>query len=149
MQLIKDKQVIQDNWVYILDETPLDADYIIVPLVRWQQERDQLSKVKHLGLRLESDVILEDIVDDLSHFQLVELFIPVFTDGRAFTHARLLRSRYGFTGDIRVSGDFMRDQVFYLNRVGVSSFELNDQDNAQQVIQSMGDFSVDSQESVA
>ncbi|NOQ15373.1 MAG: DUF934 domain-containing protein [Methyloprofundus sp.] len=149
MQLIKDKQVIQDNWVYILDETPLDADYIIVPLVRWQQERDQLSKVKHLGLRLESDAVLEDIVDNLSHFQLVELFIPVFTDGRAFTHARLLRSRYGFTSDIRVSGDFMRDQVFYLNRVGVSSFELNDQDNAQQVIQSMGDFSVDSQESVA
>ncbi len=149
MQLIKDKQVIQDSWIYILDETPLDADYIIVPLVRWQQERDQLSKIKHLGLRLEADVILEDIVDDLSHFQLVELFIPVFTDGRAFTHARLLRSRYGFTGDIRVSGDFMRDQVFYLNRVGVSSFELNDQDNAQQVIQSMDDFSVDSQESVA
>lgn len=149
MQLIKNKQVTQDSWVYILDETPLNADYIIVPLVRWQQERDQLSKVKHLGLRLESDVILEDIVDDLSHFQLIELFIPVFTDGRAFTHARLLRSRYGYTGDIRVSGDFMRDQVFYLNRVGVSSFELNDQDDAQQVIQSMGDFSVNSQESVA
>lgn len=149
MQLIKDKQVTQDSWVYIFDETPLNADYIIVPLVRWQQERNQLSKIKHLGLRLESDVVLEGIVDDLSHFQLIELFIPVFTDGRAFTHARLLRSRYGFTGDIRVSGDFMRDQVFYLNRVGVSSFELNDQDNAQQVIQSMGDFSVDSQESVA
>ena len=149
MQLIKDKQVTQDDWVYIFDETPLNADYIIVPLVRWQQECNQLSKVKHLGLRLESDVAIEDIADDLSHFQLIELFIPVFTDGRAFTHARLLRSRYGFTGDIRVSGDFMRDQVFYLNRVGVSSFELNDQDDAQQVIQSMDDFSVDSQESVA
>jgi len=149
MQLIKDKQVTQDSWIYIVDETQLEADYIIVSLVRWQQERDQLSKVKNLGVRLESDVAIEDIADDLSHFQLIELFIPAFTDGRAFTHARLLRSRYGFTGDIRVSGDFMRDQVFYLNRVGVSSFELNDQDNAQEVIRSMGDFSVDSQESVA
>ncbi|GAW85906.1 conserved hypothetical protein [Bathymodiolus platifrons methanotrophic gill symbiont] len=149
MQLIKDKQVTQDNWAYIVDETPLKADYIIVSLVRWQQEREQLSKVKHLGLRLESDVELDEIASDLSHFQLIELYIPVFTDGRAFTHARLLRSRYGYTGDIRASGDFMRDQVFYLNRVGVSSFELNDQDNAQQVIQSMSDFSVDSQESVA
>ena len=149
MQLIKDKQVTQDNWADIIDETPVKADYIIVSLVRWQQERDQLSRVKHLGLRLEPDVVLEDIANDLSHFQLIELYFPVFTDGRAFTHARLLRSRYGYTGDIRVSGDFMRDQVFYLNRVGVSSFELNDQDNAQQVIQSMDDFSVDSQESVA
>ena len=149
MQLIKDKQVTQDSWVYTIDETPLKADYIIVSLVRWQQERNQLSKVKHLGLRLEPDVVLEEIANDLSHFQLIELYFPVFTDGRAFTHARLLRSRYGFTGDIRASGDFMRDQVFYLNRVGVSSFELNDQDNAQQVIQSMDDFSVDYQESVA
>jgi hypothetical protein len=32
---------------------------------------------------------------------------------------------------------------------GVSSFVLNDQDNAQQVIQSMDDFSVDYQQSVA
>ena len=149
MQLIKDKQVIQDNWEYIFDETPLKADYIIVSLVRWQQERDQLSRVKHLGLRLESDVVLEDIADDLAHFQLIELYFPVFTDGRAFTHARVLRSRYGFVGDIRASGDYMRDQVFYLNRVGVSSFELNDQDNAQQVIQAMGDFSVVYQQSVA
>ena len=149
MQLIKDKQVTQDSWIYIVDETPLKADYIIVSLVRWQQERNQLSKVKHLGVRLAPDVALEDIVDDLSHFQLIELYFPVFTDGRAFTHARLLRSRYGFSGDIRVSGDFMRDQVFYLNRVGVSSFELNDQDNAQEVIQSMDDFSVDYQESLA
>ena len=149
MQLIKDKQVTQDDWVYFVDETPLKADYIIVSLVRWQQERNQLSKVKHLGLRLESDVELEEIANDLSHFQLIELYFHVFTDGRAFTQARLLRSRYGYTGDIRVSGDFMRDQVFYLNRVGVSSFELNDQDNAQEVIQSMGDFSVDYQESLA
>lgn len=149
MQLIKDKQVTQDNWEYIFDETPLKADYIIVSLVRWQQERNQLSRVKHLGLRLEPDVVLEEIADDLSHFQLIELYFPVFTDGRAFTHAGVLRSRYGFVGDIRASGDYMRDQVYYLSRVGVSSFELNDQDNAQQVIQAMGDFSVDYQESIA
>ena len=149
MQLIKDKKVSKDSWSYTDDESVLKADYNIVSIVRWQQERSELSKADNLGLRLESDVSVNDIADDLSHFQLIELYIPVFTDGRAYTHARLLRSRYGYMGDIRVSGDFMRDQVFYLNRVGVSSFELNDQDSAQQVIQSMEDFSVDSQESIA
>ncbi len=149
MQLIKDKQVIQDDWAYVSDNESLKADYNIVSVARWQQEKNGLTKSAHLGLRLESDIIIEELVADLSHFELIELFIPVFTDGRAYTHARLLRSRYGFTGDIRVSGDFMRDQVFYLNRVGVSSFELNDQDNVQEVIQSMGDFSVEYQESVA
>ena len=150
MQLIKDKQVTQDNWAFIIDDTPLKADYNIVSLARWQKERDLLSQqTTNLGLRLESDITIENIVDDLNHFSLIELYIPVFTDGRAFTHARLLRSRYGFTGDIRVSGDFMRDQVFYLSRVGVSSFVLNDQERAQEVIESMSDFSVDYQESVA
>ncbi len=149
MQLIKDKQVIQDDWTYIHDDAPLKAAYNIVSVTRWQQARNELGEASHLGLRLESDIIIEEIAADLSYFQLIELFIPVFTDGRVFTHARLLRSRYGFTGDIRVSGDFMRDQVYYLNRVGVSSFELNDLDNAQLFIQSMGDFSVDYQESVA
>ncbi|NOQ63572.1 MAG: DUF934 domain-containing protein [Methyloprofundus sp.] len=149
MQLIKDKQVTQDDWAYIADDTALNADFNIVSLARWEQERDALTQTQNLGLRLESDAIVEDMVADLAHFQLVELHMPVFTDGRAFTHARLLRSRYSYTGDIRVSGDFMRDQVFYLNRVGVSSFALNDQDNAQQVIQAMGEISIEYQQSIA
>ncbi|WP_428357100.1 DUF934 domain-containing protein [Methyloprofundus sp.] len=150
MQLIKDKVLTRDDWAFVADDTTLKSDYNIVSLARWETERDALlQQGKHLGLRLESDSSIENITDDIANFQLIELFIPVFTDGRAFTHACLLRSRYGFTGDIRVSGDFMRDQVYYLNRVGISSFVLNDQDNAQQVIQSMDDFSVEYQESVA
>jgi len=150
MQLIKDKQVTQDSWVFIADDAPLNADFNTVSQARWRKEgADLINRKGALGLRLESDAVVEEIVDDLKHFQLIELHIPVFTDGRAFTHARLLRSRFGFTGDIRVSGDFMRDQVFYLSRVGVSSFELNDQDSALEVIASMDDFSVQYQDSVA
>jgi len=150
MQLIKDKQVAQDSWVSIADDLQLNADFNIVSQSRWRKEgADLINRKGALGLRLESDAVVEEIVADLKHFQLIELHIPAFTDGRAFTHARLLRSRFGFAGDIRVSGDFMRDQVFYLNRVGVSSFELNDQDNAQEVIASMDDFSVDYQQSIA
>lgn len=146
MQLIKDKQVIQDSWTFIADDAPLNADFNIISQSRWDKEKAKLiSRKGALGLRLEPDAV----VDDLNYFQLIELHIPVFTDGRVFTQARLLRSRFGFTGDIRVSGDFMRDQVFYLSRVGVSSFELNDQEDAQGIITSMEDFSFDYQESVA
>jgi len=149
MQLIKNKVLAQDEWAFIADNAVLNADYNIVSLERWNQERDTLSTQKNLGIRLESDVIIEDIIKDLSHFSLIELFIPVFTDGRAYTHSRLLRSRYNFTGDIRVNGDFMLDQIIYLNRVGISSFVLNDQDNAEKAIALMDDFSAFYQESVA
>jgi len=149
MQLIKNKALTQDEWEFIADDAALNADYNIVSLERWNQERDTLSTQKNLGIRLESDVIIEDIIADLKHFSLIELFIPVFTDGRAYTHSRLLRSRYNFTGDIRVNGDFMLDQIFYLNRVGISSFVLNDQDSAEKAIAVMDDFSAFYQESVA
>jgi len=149
MQLIKNKVITQDNWEFIADDAILNSDYNIVSLARWNQERESLAKQSNLGLKLESDVIIEDIIEDLSHFSLIELAIPVFTDGRAYTHSRLLRSRYNFTGDIRVSGDFMLDQIFYLNRVGISSFVLNDQDSAEKAIAVMADFSDFYQASVA
>jgi len=149
MQLIKNKQLTQDDWVFIEDEAALNADFNIVSWTRWQAECRPLSSQDNLGLRLESDTIIEDIAANLDSFALIELHIPVFTDGRAFTHARLLRDRYGFTGDIRVSGDFMLDQIFYLQRVGISSFVVNDNENADKVIAVMDDFSVQYQDSVA
>lgn len=148
MQLIKNKQVAQDQWRYIADEESLETDYSIISLLRWQGLKGA-SPITHLGLRLESEVVIEEMVKDLSHFQLIELFLPVYTDGRAFTQARLLRSRYGFQGDIRVSGHFMRDQVGYFHSVGVSSFELSETDNLPEIIQSMNELSVAYQSHVA
>lgn len=149
MQLIKNKQLSQDNWVFIEDDAALNPDFNIVSFARWQAECRPLSAQANLGIRLESDIMIEELEESLSSFSLIELHIPVFTDGRAFTHARLLRSRYGFTGDIRVSGDFMLDQVFYLSRVGVSSFVIDDHENADKVIAVMDDFTVHYQASVA
>jgi uncharacterized protein (DUF934 family) len=149
MQLIKNKQLTQDNWKFIPDGASLKADFNIISLSRWKQEQNYLINYTNLGLRLKSDVIIEDIVKDLTHFSLIELLIPIFTDGRAYTHARLLRSRYDFTGDIRINGDFMLDQIFYLNRAGISSYILDDVDSAKKAITVMSDFSDHYQESVA
>lgn len=56
----------------------------------------------------------------------VELDFPRFTDGRAFTQARLLRQRRGFTGDIRATGDVLVDQLVQMYRVGFSSAVLKE-----------------------
>ncbi|RYY52227.1 MAG: DUF934 domain-containing protein, partial [Comamonadaceae bacterium] len=47
-------------------------------------------------------------------------------DGRAFTQARLLRQRRGFTGDIRATGDVLVDQLVQMYRVGFSSAVLKE-----------------------
>jgi uncharacterized protein (DUF934 family) len=62
---------------------------------------------------------------------LIAVDFPVFRDGRGFSIATLLRTRYGFAGDLRAIGDVLVDQLFYLKRVGFSSFALRaDQDPA-------------------
>jgi uncharacterized protein (DUF934 family) len=55
----------------------------------------------------------------------VELHFPKFTDGRAYSQARLLRRR-GFAGDLRATGDVLIDQLVHMHRVGFSSAVLKD-----------------------
>ena len=46
-------------------------------------------------------------------------------DGRGYTQGRLLRQRYGFTGELRAVGAGVRqDLVFLLARCGFDAFEL-------------------------
>ena len=41
---------------------------------------------------------------------LIALVFPKFRDGRAYSQARLLREHYGFRGELRATGDVLRDQ---------------------------------------
>ena len=61
---------------------------------------------------------------DVHRLSLVALEFPKFRDGRAFSWARLLRTRFGFRGDIRAVGDFLYDQIAFQRRVGFSQWEV-------------------------
>jgi uncharacterized protein (DUF934 family) len=51
------------------------------------------------------------------------LHCPKFTDGRAYSQARLLRERYGYRGELRATGAVLQDQLPFLLRCGFDSFE--------------------------
>lgn len=59
----------------------------------------------------------------LDGVNLVVLNFPKFTDGRAYSQARLLRERLGYTGELRATGVVLRDQLPFLLRCGFDSFE--------------------------
>ncbi len=61
-------------------------------------------------------------LDSLRAAEKIVIEIDTFTDGRVFGLARLLRDRVGFEGDLEVSGDFLPDQISFLERCGVNSF---------------------------
>jgi uncharacterized protein (DUF934 family) len=77
------------------------------------------------ALVIANDVSLSDIGDDLNGFSVIVLDFPKFTDGRAYSQARILRERYCYTGEIRARGEILRDQIHFMTRCGIDAFEFS------------------------
>jgi len=128
MPLIKASRIIEDPWTSVEDEAPLaPGTWPIVSLDRWQAERESLSEGSTpVGLRLRSDQSPRQIAEELQHFIVIALEFPKFTDGRSYSSARLLRERYGFTGELRAVGHVLLDQALFLVRCGFDAFEVGE-----------------------
>jgi uncharacterized protein (DUF934 family) len=147
MQIIKDRKIIDNAWTFVEDNSPLPLTPAIISLNRWQKDADSLkSHSGKLAIRLQSHENIADLTDALTSINMVELFFPIFTDGRGFSQAKLLRDRYQFTGEIRASGHFMVDQVFYMSKVGINAFQLADESQLALAVSLIDDFSVSYQE---
>ena len=145
MPLIRDKALSDDEWVSIGEEDPLptDGSPAIVGLKCWRDRGEAIrSHNGPLGIRLDSDEAPDEIAEDLGRFDLVALNFPNFNDGRPFSHARLLRERYGFKGEIRATGDVLQDQLFFMLRCGFDAFELREDKNVDSAIKAFGDYTV-------
>jgi uncharacterized protein (DUF934 family) len=149
MAIIKDGKIAGNDWRHVADDESLPESNVSVSLKRWKAEKDSLTvRNAPLGLRLNASDAPEEIADDLKHFGLIVLEMAQFADGRVFTQAALLRERYGFIGELRVRGDFLRDQMFYLARVGVNAFEFADGVNLEEMLPALGEFTVKYQAAV-
>lgn len=126
MTLFRDGRVVEDEWVRASEGEPTPASgNIVLGKARLLAERDALrGRNAPLGLVLASGENLEGLEDEIARLSLVVLDIPRYADGRLYSIARLLRERHGFTGEIRASGDVLRDQIMLLHRVGVDSFDV-------------------------
>jgi uncharacterized protein (DUF934 family) len=70
------------------------------------------------------------LIPHFGRLSLVAIHFPKFTDGRGYSIAAALR-HLGFRGELRATGDVLIDQLFFLKRVGFTSFALRaDQDPA-------------------
>lgn len=126
-KLIKSGAYAQDAFAPVADDAPLPTGAVLVSLARFQKERDSLlERNTPIGVKLQSHENPEILGEDVSRLSLVALEFPKFRDGRAFSWARMLRTRLGFTGEIRAMGDFLFDQVNYQHRVGFDAWEVPD-----------------------
>ena len=126
-KLIKSGAYAQDSFAPVADDAALPDGAVLVSLARFQKDRDALlARNTPIGVKLASDQNPQVLADDIGRLSLVALEFPKFRDGRAFSWARILRTRLGFTGEIRAVGDFLFDQVNYQHRVGFDAWEVPD-----------------------
>lgn len=110
---------------------PAPAPHRILSLDQWKEVHDCWPTDLPKGLAVPNDVDIETLEPDFQKFDLISLNFPKWVDGRAYTQARLLRSRYRFTGEIRATGEVLVDMVLLLQRTGFNSAVLrHDQDLA-------------------
>ena len=126
-KLIKGGAFADDAFADVADDGPLPDGGAIVSLARFRQERDTLlARNAPLGVRLKSDESPALLGEDLHRLSVVALEFPKFRDGRAFSWARMLRTRFGFKGEVRAVGDFLYDQIAYQHRVGFDAWQVPD-----------------------
>jgi uncharacterized protein (DUF934 family) len=125
------------------DQTVPDTGKVLVHLSIWQAQKPALlsrAQAGELGVWLDPDDNPELLADDASHLKIIAFHFPVFKFGQAYSGAVLLRTRYGFTGDILAYGDIWRDQLFYLARCGFTQFDIKEGKSIEDAIQGFKDF---------
>ncbi|HEX2732368.1 MAG TPA: DUF934 domain-containing protein [Polyangiaceae bacterium] len=147
MRVIKNKQIIEDSWRLLPDNAigetgvPNDGD-VIVSLERWSKDHSSLAKrAGKTGVVVRSD---EDpaTIPALESLPLIAIDFPKFTDGRGYSHARLLRERQGYKGELRAVGNVLRDQLFYMFRCGIDSFCLQAGKDINGALEAFDEFNV-------
>jgi uncharacterized protein (DUF934 family) len=146
--IIKNKAVVSDDWTVLRlteNDTPdtvaIPAGKVIVPLKVWQQQRAALEGRADLGVWIASSERPEELKGELSHFKVVAVDFPKFADGRGYSIAYNLRARLGYTGELRAIGDVLRDQLFYMQRVGFDTFAVREDKNIHDALKGLTDFS--------
>lgn len=146
-KLIKDGKAQPDNWHLLGNDlttemlTETEGRDIIVPLVFWLNEADVLNKrAGKTGVWLQSNELPAALGENVHQLPVIALHFPEFKDGRPFSSARELRQRMAYTGEIRATGDVLRDQLFYMHRCGFNAFVLREDQDLDAALAAFNDF---------
>jgi uncharacterized protein (DUF934 family) len=85
---------------------------------------------------------LEALAAHLALVSLIVVDFPKIGEGRGYSHARMLRQRYRYAGELRARGALKRDRLFFLARCGFDSFDLDPAEDLQAALAAFNDFSV-------
>src|SRR6185295_5483677 len=126
MPLVKQGRITTDPFVHVLDGAELPDDgAILIAAARFLEGPEAvLKRAGKVGVIWPNSRDLDDLVPYLDRLAAVALVFPSFRDGRAYSQARLLRERHGYDGEMRATGQVLRDQFVFMSRAGFDAFEV-------------------------
>jgi uncharacterized protein (DUF934 family) len=133
MPLVKDGRITGDNFAHVADDAEIPAEgAVLVSAARFLEHAQALSQRNGpVGVIWPNNRDVDDLVPHLGRLAVVALVFPTFRDGRAYSQARLLRERYGYRGELRATGQVLRDQFVFMLRAGFSAFEVKKDSDAE------------------
>jgi len=151
-EIIKDKAIVTDDWSILklaegetADAVVVPSGKVIIPLQVWLLQKEtllpRLKAQADLAVWFQSDEQAKQLGEDIALFSLIAVNFPKFSDGRGYSIAFNLRTRFHFTGELRAIGDVLRDQLFFMHRVGFNAFATREDRSIQDALKGLSDFS--------
>ena len=114
-----------DALVLLGDEEPVQPNANrLVPWPRWLAMRASWPEGVPASVAVANDLDVRELLADLPRLGRIALQFPKWTDGRAYSQARLLRVRHRFAGELRAIGDVIPDMAAQLHRTGFDAAVL-------------------------
>jgi uncharacterized protein (DUF934 family) len=144
MLLVKNGKIVGDPYLRVLDDAPIADDVaVLIPAAGLIADAEDLARRSgRTGVLWPNDLAIAELAPYLDQLALVALAFPSFKDGRAYSQARILRERYRFRGELRATGDVLRDQFLFLHRAGFDAFEVKKRADAAAFLEALSRYSV-------
>src|ERR1700758_3907409 len=144
MPLVKNGKISGDEFVHLADDAEIPGDRaILISSARFLADPETLAgRQGRTGVIWPNNRDLDDLVPYLDRLAVVALVFPSFRDGRAYSQARLLRERHGYDGELRATGQGLRDQRVFMQRAGFDAFEVKKESDAEAFAATVKRYSV-------
>lgn len=144
MPFIKSGRPAEDRFTLVPDAEPVPADQpVLVPAGRFLADHAELAqRSAPTGVIWPNNRNVAELGPYLDQLALIALVFPSYRDGRAYSQARILRERYGFRGELRATGEVLRDQFLFLVRAGFDAFEIKKDSDAAAFAAAVARYSV-------
>ena len=144
MPPVKGGKITADQFAHVADGAELPAEgAILVSATRFLENPEALfARSGKLGVIWPNNRDIEELAPHLGRLAAVALVFPAFKDGRAYSQARLLRERFLYRGELRATGQVLRDQFVFMLRAGFDTFEVRKQADAEAFAQTVKRYSV-------